>query len=90
MTNLETTIIEQARHELQNLRRALLMPVGDDRITALASSFWMLSGLTSLGSLAKSGLSEKSVDELLALDKEAGQAIAAAGLVGAITKARPE
>lgn len=59
MTDLETTIIEQARHELQNLRRALLMPVGDDRIATLASSFWMLSGLTMLASLENSGLSKK-------------------------------
>lgn len=87
MTDLETTIIEQARHELQNLRRALLMPVGDDRIAALASSFWMLSGLTMLASLENSGLSKKAAEELHTLDREAGQAIAAAGLLGAIRKA---
>lgn len=89
MTLLEKTIIDQARHELENLRRALLMPDGDDRISALSSSFWMLNGLTILACLKDSGLSKAASAELQALDIEAGQAIAAAGLVGMIKKDSP-
>lgn len=89
MTLLETTIVENARHELQNLRRALLMPEGSDRIAALSSSFWMLSGLTMLGHIANSGMSEKAAVELQAIDREAGQATAAASLVGMIKRDIP-
>ncbi|WP_426207393.1 hypothetical protein [Pseudomonas sp. TSPC2-1] len=48
MTRLEMTIVEQARHELKNLRNALLLPEGQDRTSAISSSFWMLNGLTML------------------------------------------
>lgn len=82
MTLLETTIIEQALHELQNLRQALLMAEGDDRATALSASFWMLTGLTMLASLKDSGLSDIAVAKLNAIECESGQAISAAGLVG--------
>lgn len=89
MTALEKTIIDQARHELLNLRRALLMPDGEDRISALSSSFWMLSGFTMLASLKDSGMSDDASTELHAIDIEAGQAISAAGLVGVINKSSP-
>lgn len=89
MTLLEKTIIDQARHELENLRRALLMPDGDDRISALSSSFWMLNGFTMLACLKDSGMSEDAATELHAIDREAGQATSAAGLVGVINKKTP-
>lgn len=89
MTRLEMTIVEQARHELQNLRRALLMTEGADRISAISSSFWMLNGLTVLATLANSGMSEEAGEELNAIDREAGQATAAGGLVGLIKKDPP-
>lgn len=89
MTRLETTIVEQASHELNNLRSALLMPDGEDRVAAISSSFWMLNGLTILASLKDSGLSEKARAELNAIDSDAGQATTAASLVGVIKKDLP-
>ena len=86
MTLLEKTIVEQAHHELQNLRRALLMADGADRISAISSSFWMLNGLTVLATLENSGMSEDAVEELRAIDREMGQATAAGSLVGLIKK----
>ncbi|MDC6536477.1 hypothetical protein LN429_15340 [Pseudomonas syringae] len=86
MTRLETTIIDQARHELCNLRNALLMPEGEERVSAISASFWMLNGLTMLASLADSGLCENAIAVLNAIDSEAGQATAAASLVGMIKK----
>ncbi|PMZ35169.1 hypothetical protein C1X25_34960, partial [Pseudomonas sp. GW247-3R2A] len=68
MTRLETTIIEQARHELCNLRNALLMPEGEERVSAISASFWMLNGLTMLASLADSGLCENAIAVLNAID----------------------
>ena len=89
MTLLETTIVEQARHELQNLRCALLLPEGPARTSKISSSFWMLNGLTMLATLANSGLGESAAEELHAIDRDAGQAIAAASLVGLIKKDTP-
>ncbi|WP_426158097.1 hypothetical protein [Pseudomonas sp. TSRC2-2] len=89
MTRLEMTIVEQARHELKNLRNALLLPEGQDRTSAISSSFWMLNGLTMLAALANSGLGESTAQELHAIDRDAGQAIAAASLVGLIKKEGP-
>lgn len=68
MTLLETTIVEQARPELQNLRCALLLPEGPDRTLDISSSFWMLNGLTMLTTLANSGLGESAAEELHAID----------------------
>lgn len=89
MTLLEKTIVDQARHELENLRRALLMPNGDDRTSALSSAFWMLSGFTLLACLKDSGMGEDACTQLHAIDRDAGQAISAAGLVGMINKNTP-
>lgn len=90
MTRLEMTIIEQARHELENLRYALLLPEGQDRNSAISSSFWMLNGLTMVATLTNSGLSENAAEELHAIDRESGQAIAAASLVGLNKKNTPD
>lgn len=86
MTRLELSIVEQANHELSNLRRALLMPEGEERVSAVSSSFWMLNGYTLLANLKDSGLSGKAKAELDAIDSEAGQAIATARLVGMLKR----
>ena len=49
----------------------------------------MLNGLTMLATLANSGLGESAAEELHAIDRDAGQAIAAASLVGLIKKDTP-
>jgi len=86
MTRLENTIIEQAQHELENLRHALLMAEGDDRTSALSSSFWMLNGFTMLACLKDSGMSEDASAELRAIDSKACQAVSVAGWLGCSTK----
>lgn len=89
MTNLETTIIEQAHHQLNELRSALLQPEAKDRGDNISSAFWMLNGLTLLANLANSGMTQETAQELHAIDREAGQAMAAARLVGVIRKDLP-
>lgn len=90
MTALETTIIEQARQHLRELRGALLLPEGSDRSDDISSAFWMLNGLAMLANLANSGMTEQAAQELHAIDLEAGQAMAAARLVGVIRKDMPK
>ncbi len=90
MTPLETTIIKQARQQLTELRSALLRPEGPDRGDDISSAFWMLNGVTILANLVDSGLSKEAAQELLAIDQEAGQAMAAARLVGVIRSDVPE
>ncbi|MNT87036.1 hypothetical protein D3C72_2274010 [compost metagenome] len=48
----------------------------------------MLNGLTLLANLANSGMSKETAQELNAIDLEAGQAMAAARLIGVIRKDR--
>lgn len=78
MNQLETTIIEQARSQLAELRAALMQPEGVDRDENISSAFRMLSGLTILANLANSGMSDETAKQLLEIDAEAAGAMAAA------------
>jgi len=84
MTHLEKTIIEQARYQLTVLRSALMQSESGERDDGITSAFWMLNGITLLANLANSGMSKATSQQLLAIDAEAAQAIAAARLVGII------
>lgn len=84
MNQLEATIIEQARCQLTELRATLVLPVGQDRDDSISSAFWMLSGLTILANLVESGLTDETAKRLLAIEREAAGALAAARLSGRI------
>ena len=89
MNQLETTIIEQARSQLTELRAALMQPECVDRDNGISSAFWMLSGLTILANFGRSGMSDEASKQLLAIDAEAAGAMAAARLVGTIPASLP-
>lgn len=76
MNQLETTIIESARYQLDELRRALARQDDTHRREDVTSAYWMLNGLMTLANIKDSGMSADAIRELQAIERESAQAMA--------------
>ncbi|WP_432780693.1 hypothetical protein QZH44_30010 (plasmid) [Pseudomonas corrugata] len=77
MNQLETTVIESARSQLEDLCGALAREEDSDRKDDVSSAYWMLNGLLMLAYVKDSGLGEEAVRELQAIERESATVMSA-------------